>query len=213
MPWNAFWRLTQRWLTPLHCIYPALSPLKLPTDRFLRLQRGDVSAKAGAGVYFEERRAMLMTLHRLLQVRAMPGHVFKLGITLCSKSNLTLKYAGPRGCYRSCEQVQALGLSDTSDEIYNVICACNQQLLAQEAQGSCRLVARIIGLIQDTSLEPKGQSRITSVVDLQGQQLERHLLLQRERTLLCEVRPTPGGCSSIEPTYCIEMLTPLDLVP
>lgn len=83
--------------------------------------------------------------------------------------------------------MQALGLSDTSDEVYDVICACNQQLLAQEAQGSCRLVARIISLIQDTSLEPKGQSRITSVVDLHGQSLERHLLLQRERTLLCEV--------------------------
>lgn len=56
---------------------PALPYYNLRTlTALLRLQRGDVSAEAGAGVYFEERRAMLMTLHRLLQVRVLPDHLF-----------------------------------------------------------------------------------------------------------------------------------------
>ena len=37
----------------------------------LRPQRGEVAAEVAAGVYFEERRGLVATLHRLLQV--LPG--------------------------------------------------------------------------------------------------------------------------------------------
>lgn len=36
------------------------------------LQRGDVTAEAGAGIYFAERRALAEALHHLLQMEAMP---------------------------------------------------------------------------------------------------------------------------------------------
>lgn len=36
------------------------------------LQRGDVTAEAGAGIYFTERRALVEALHHLLQLQALP---------------------------------------------------------------------------------------------------------------------------------------------
>ena len=36
------------------------------------MQRGDVTAEAGAGIYFTERRALVEALHHLLQLEALP---------------------------------------------------------------------------------------------------------------------------------------------
>ena len=39
---------------------------------WLCLQRADVTAEAGAGIYFSERRALVEALHHLLQLHALP---------------------------------------------------------------------------------------------------------------------------------------------
>jgi hypothetical protein len=42
-------------------------------DTLLTVQRGEVAAEVAAGLYFEERRALVAALHRLLQVHVLPG--------------------------------------------------------------------------------------------------------------------------------------------
>lgn len=42
--------------------------------------------------------------------------------------------------------------------------------------------------VKDTSLEAQPGSRLVKVVDEKGSEVDRHALLQTERTLLCEVR-------------------------
>lgn len=121
--------------------------------RGVDLQRGEVSVELAAGIYFEERKAGLMALHRLLQV-------------------------------------QALGLAEVPDDIYEVVCAYNKQLLGQAAGSGCALLQRLLRVVQDTSAEAKSGTRLPAVVDLQGRELPRHVLLQLEHTLLCEVQPS-----------------------
>lgn len=83
--------------------------------------------------------------------------------------------------------MQALAVAETPDDAFKEICIYNQQLLGLEADGSCTMLRRILELIQDTSLEPRQGSQIIQIVDAAGQQVERHVLLQRERSILCEV--------------------------
>ena len=52
----------------------------------LRMQRGEVSAEVGAGVYYEERRAMLGALWRILQVDINGPRHSSLPATWCSAS-------------------------------------------------------------------------------------------------------------------------------
>lgn len=143
------------------------------------LQRGEASAEAGAGVYFEERKALLLTLHLLLQVS------FTSEKADASSAEAALREVG---LSRRMLQVPALALEEVPEDVFQVVCTFCEQLLERETEGSCALLRRLLELIQDTSLEAKQDSRITRVVDMQGQYMERHVLLQRERSILCEVR-------------------------
>ena len=71
--------------------------------------------------------------------------------------------------------------------IFEVVCSFNAQLLAVSS-GRKNLIAHLVEKVSDTSLEAKGDSRITRVINSKGQLEERHTLLQIERSLLCEVR-------------------------
>jgi len=90
-------------------------------------------------------------------------------------------------------QVQANNDPRVPDGTFEVVCSFNSQLLAVSG-GRKTLVARLVEKVTDTSLEAKGDSRITRVVNAQGHLEERHTLLQIERSLLCEVRILRRRC-------------------
>ncbi|KAK9829639.1 hypothetical protein WJX72_007011 [[Myrmecia] bisecta] len=112
-------------------------------------ERGQVSAEAAAGIYFEERRALLATLWTLLQATALPAQ-------------------------------------DLDDSVNQMITDFVLDLLAQRINGHAQLLTRLIDLVKDVSLEPQAGSRLTRVLDFHDELVDRRLLLQRERTLLCE---------------------------
>jgi hypothetical protein len=82
--------------------------------------------------------------------------------------------------------VQANNDTRVPDGIFEVVRTFNKQLLT-EVGGRKTLVAHLVERINDTSMEAKGDSKITRVVNAQGHLEERHTLLQIERSLLCEV--------------------------
>jgi len=90
-------------------------------------------------------------------------------------------------------QVQANNDTRVPDGIFEVVCNFNRQLLT-EIGGRKTLVAHLVERLNDTSLEAKGDSRITRVVNGQGHLEERHTLLQIERSLLCEVHILQPVC-------------------
>ena len=82
------------------------------------------------------------------------------------------------------------------------MCSFNAQLLAVSS-GRKNLIAHLVEKVNDTSLEAKGDSRITRIVNSKGHLEERHTLLQIQRSLLCELSgPTPHPMLSMTASDC-----------
>jgi len=120
-------------------------------------ERGDLSAETAAGIYFDERKALLASLHRLLQF-----HAAELDSTA---------------------EPDAGGVSSREGFFQFT----RDLLRARDSSGRSVLLCRMVDLIKDASLEASASSPLRSVRDSTGQMVSRSSLVQRERSQLCEM--------------------------
>ncbi|KAI7838926.1 hypothetical protein COHA_007288, partial [Chlorella ohadii] len=134
-------------------------------------ETGEVSAAAGAGIYFEERRGLLTSLWLLLQAQVMSGNSLppELYAAICLDWVMSCDSLPPE-LYR----------------LYAVICAFNADLLSQSLGGRTMLVQRLVELVRDNQLEAQPGSRLPTVIDSHGREVDRNALVTREQTVLCE---------------------------
>ena len=146
-----------------------------------------MSAEVAAGVYFEERRGLVATLWRLLQVMVLgaeeqPPEV--LAVTTAFTLDL-LAARTPEGrsalVSRLLDLIQVHCRTNTTSSA-GLTAVMRSWLCDLRPDPNCSMWR----LLQDESLEPAAGSRLTCVVDAHGSLVERHVLLQKERTLLTE---------------------------
>jgi hypothetical protein len=166
------------------------------------LQMGEVSAEIGAGIYFEERHALLASLWRLLQMQALAAvdvgpDLFRL-ITSYNRELLSAQANGR--AVLVARLVELIKVEKPSSDGNLQMCFEFNFLYIRRAIDSkstfvlCSLTFFSVPINtyisfsfqQDGSLEPAPGSRLPAVVNSQGNAVERHTLIAKERTLLCE---------------------------
>lgn len=68
-------------------------------------------------------------------------------------------------------------------DLYQAICAFNSDLLSQSVGGRTLLISRLAELLRESGLEAAPGSRLPTVVDSHGREVERNALVAREQTV------------------------------